>query len=270
MPAEAPQASAAELQTRARVLSDLTKLQNALEALAPLAVSGADVGTLPAPLREKIDGLRSLEELQSFLAKGWRAPPEADALPKHLVNILKATNDAARVTRWQQELAARASQEGHPEVAKKLRDMKLAAAEGEAMNRPFPGLVPEGPAQSVKPGIKEPVGAGLPPLEEDVAATAQRVRTQISNTVGEIRVKYASPAAWHPVQSRQLAAGVREPARHKDDRAEDEPERAVAGILGRSLTPAERSLVSAMSARGKKPADIATVLRGLELPAATK
>ena len=138
------------------------------------------------------------------------------------------------------------------------------------MNRSLPLLVPEGPAEGVRPPIKESLQSDLPPLEEDVSATVKRARVRVSKSVGE-QIEYDSLIAAHWLRMlHQFTGEVRESARQEERQKEEGTERDVARLLGRGLTASERILVGAMSAKGKKPADMATVLSNLDQPAAKK
>ena len=268
-----------ELRTQALVLHDLTLLQEALATGSLQRDAGLVVENMPDSLQPSVRGLSSLVALQRIISKPWHSPPDPDTLLEHLASIPHATGDASQAARWQHELARKAEREGHPQVAKKLRDMKSVKGleehppnkmGGEGMNRSLPLLVPEGPAEGVRPPIKESLQSDLPPLEEDVSATVKRARVRLSKSVGE-QIEYDSLIAAHWLRMlHQFTGEVRESARQEERQKEEGTERAVARLLGRGLTASERILVGAMSAKGKKPADMATVLSNLDQPAAKK
>jgi hypothetical protein len=269
------------LQQKAHLLEKLLLLDTALKAGRTPHMAGMEVGNLPEEVRCLWDGLLGMEPLQSAVDQMSQHALDVELLNRSLAKVLGATEDAVLVTRWQKALAREALGAGHAEAAKqllppgsKLRDFRkvtddterLAAAASVGREPSLKaGLVPEGPSESFRPSVKESVAEGLPALKEEMASTVTRLRARMRETVGEQVQSHSHSIYLHLHQIHLIGDKLIKRAGQEDEeRKKEEPQAAVSHTLGRQLTPSERILVARMHSRGKKPADIATVLRSLE------
>jgi hypothetical protein len=202
--------------------------------------------------------------------------PDVGVLERQLADLQTATGDKDLVRDVKEFLGVDALLHGHPEEAKKLlppgwekedprnllRDMKkrleskYPSTPGEGTAPPKVGPVPQPNNEGVRPSVKEKPGEGLPPLEEEVNTDERVCRERL--TVG-LR-QYAAV----PLPSLYLALDrLRRHARDEADEEEAGREAEVARLLGRGLEPSERVLVGVMHRQGKKPDEMADVLRRL-------
>jgi hypothetical protein len=267
----------AELQRTARQLELLTRLQAALESPRALDLAGVDPSSLPEPVQNVLRGLRGVEDLRAALAQPWRQAPDVNALNRDLADVFAVTENGPQVSRWREALAQRATQARHAEAATRLRDLKAAAcpgvpggeAGGTDAPRPGPGLQqPESPAAGVRAPVRGSVGEGL---EEDVAGTAKRLRTQAREKVSEQAAAGREQAQSYLHSIHHFSEAARRHSRQEDSKSDkDGPEAQVARALGRPLTAGERILVGRLCAQGRTPAEVAGILRGLDRSAARK
>jgi hypothetical protein len=287
-----------------QALEDLTRLQAALARGESQRLPNVDLSQWPLGLERRTRGLTSLARLRETISGRWQAAPDVDLLERQLADLLDLTGDARLTTSTQRCLAYKARLEGYPEAAEKLlppghsaaedrlrlRDLKVVPrSEGSAGPRAARlaaapddvGAGPVGPrpltpvpdAGGVRPATAERPRAGLPPLDDDLAAPERHAQKDLTEeTEREIDRQWH---ALHPLLHRlheygQLAHGLsrRQPSPQGEKQADEPPTAMVARLLRRELTPAERVLVSAMHRQGKKPDEVAAILRALETPAA--
>jgi hypothetical protein len=256
----------------------LTKLQD-LAQQGDWAALGRETGGLRLPndspeVRGSLDALHAeakhLDELERLrVALGpqpWPRPPEAVQIEAALVSLQGETKDTPLAGRVQAALAARAEAEGHPDLARKLRDVKLVTSTPQvAAPAPAPPAggklpVPEAGSAGVRTGPKEPPGAGLPPLEGEAApsggASSESVQEALNTQAGNHRAR----VAYHLLRLHDLTHHRKEA---EEGDADSRYEAAVKGALGRELTPSERMLAREMRRQGKAPTASAEVLRDL-------
>jgi hypothetical protein len=262
-----------------------------------LAQTEISVKDLPADLRtslKKVDleagRLQRLEELQNALDKPWAKAPDVDVLQDQLATLLEASGDPVLTTQAQRYLAYKAACEGYLDVAQQLlplgpaadtapqlRDLKSIAGGDKKEGARILGeldagkhgpaapdhlLTPEADPGGFRPRPKEPAGSGLPPLGGK-KATEKPLRS-LKGEISE-RIKDNSRLLHehlHVIHDYGQAARDL-PKEKNDEKQEEQPDEAVAKCLGRDLTPAERILVGQMHRRGKKPAEMAGILRQL-------
>jgi hypothetical protein len=224
-------------------------------------------------LRTSLDALHAeakylgdLDVLQTALSSPPRADaPEAGKIEAALVSLQGETKDPSLVRRVQHALATKAEAEGHLELARKVRDVKLAAPtppDGRPGQAPQTGgkpPVPEAGSAGVRPEPKERPGAALPPLEGKPTPSGEsneKVREALSTQASNHRARLA----YHLLRLHDLTHHRKET---EEGDADTRYEAAVKGALGRELTPSERILAREMRRQGKAPAASAEVLRDL-------
>jgi hypothetical protein len=141
---------------------------------------------------------------------------------------------------------------------KKRFEAKYPEGPGERVEPPKVGPVPQPEGDGVKALPKEKAGGGLPSLEEQ-ANTAERVCRE--RLTAELRRHSNLP----PASLNLLLDQLRRPAQDRKAREEGDAacEEEVSRLLGRQLEPSERVLVRVMRGQGKRPAEMADVLRPL-------
>jgi hypothetical protein len=260
------------------VPTDLVKLDN-LARKGDWAALDREVGRLNLPgaspeVRGSLDALHAeakylgkLALLQDALSSGpGSRPPEAEEIAAALASLQGETGDAPLARRVQHELIARAEANGHPDLARKLRDVKLAAAKPEGVAPgPAPasggkGPVPEADRAGPKPGPKETASKGLPPIGEKAAPSGKSSEEGVGEELNGQVSAHRAAATNHLLRLHDLTDGRKEKKEgDPDSRYEAEVKRA----LGRELTASERLLAREMRRQGKPPAACAEVLRDL-------
>jgi hypothetical protein len=231
----------------------------------------------PPALRPEFDGLgkevrclKALSELGVVINGSGKEPAEIVA---NLGKLGELSEDPELLTQLRQYSRCRFCLEGNAEAAAKvlpggkapadadglLRDMKALRSGGDASKLPMGdsvlGLVPEPPALSFRPGVKEAYGADLPALEsaEKEARLAVLVRMEES---AEVHFAHVHVHLYHLTHGLHYVPGGTD--RDRDEREKTAAE--VEKVLGRNLTPAERVLVRHL--QGKKSVEeLAAILR---------
>jgi hypothetical protein len=259
----------------ARVSMELLKVQELGERGEWVAlgrqIDGIDLAGASPPLRSSLGQLRAqakelhaLEVLQAGLAESGTKDFNGAVIKASLALLQETSKDSPLVERVCRALIAKAEATGRPEVARELRDLKLG---GSGPGETGPGQPPGGPpplptpgsgSEGVRPQLKERPGEVLPPLAEKTSSSTASPKA----TVGEELSRYASrrreEVAPHLPHPGELTSG------HKDhDSDEGTYEAEVRSALGRELTASERVLVRMMRKQGKKPAEVANLLKGL-------
>jgi hypothetical protein len=254
-------------------LSDLTQkgdwagLDQAVGRLHLPDASPEVRGSLDA-LHDEAKYLRELTLLQDALSSGpGSRPPDADQVATALASLQGETKDTTLVGRVQEELIAKAEADGHPELARKLRDIKLVAAKPESGapgSAPAAGgkiPVPEARGDGPRAGPKEPPGKGLPPLGEKAAPSGKSSEEVVRGELNERVSAHKAAVANQLLRLHDLTDGRKE--KEKEGDADSRYEAEVKAALGRELTPSERILARQMRRQGKAPAASAEVLRDL-------
>jgi hypothetical protein len=238
-------------------------------------------------LRPRVAALASLQQLRDEIARSWEHPPDGGLLEQHLAALSAAGQDAALVAQSRTYLGCRAVLEGHPEAAGTwlpagrattaealLRDLK-AVAPGEAPAPPVraeavgaPALgslpVPEAPPISVRPSVRESLRADLPAVEGLAAAEkqargrlVQQLEAGAENHANHVYLYMNGLRGYFPV-GHEVAAGT--DVRLDEDNADAASIAAVAGLLGRKVTPVERIIIHHLRSE-KSAEEIATAMR---------
>jgi hypothetical protein len=261
----AGQASNSQLQAVRAHLSSLEGLSELREGLAVGATKNVHqeaLEQLPEPVQRLWRGLVGLEELGADLAGSWEKAPDTATLARRLTDVQTATGDARLTMRLQGALIAKAEHEGHPAVARILRDLKLKDVSVQPLPPvPVPGLVPEPPAGTL-PGQYEAVWQGLPELKQPATRASRQLYQSLTAQVN-----------WHHEFRQTLSHSLTHLARHQhrlsgswEEKNEKEQQARLASVqasLRRPLTPAERIIAADMVQWGK---DAATVTAELEKP----
>lgn len=275
------------VQTTGPRVERLNRLQEPLAAGKRVVLGREDVNVLPPPLKQGFEELAHLEHLEAGLTTKWSGQPDLAEIEQGLSQLAFVRKDPNPVRKVRVALVLKAADEGHEDVARRLlpadlqtedfpavlRDLKAASAAAKsaptATSQPAlpaePLLIPEGTA-GTRPAVKERVAAGLPPLEEVTTVTQQTRRRLLDRVAAELETQsHHFHLHLHCIhdfsQQAQTAAREDQPLAEPSN---EKPEAAVARLLGRSITPTERILISGMLARGKKPAEIAAELRTLD------
>jgi hypothetical protein len=216
---------------------------------------------------EHCDGLAMLGRLREMLQRPWS---ETD------VQTLDAAlrHGGEKGGRLKHFLACRAALEGHLDVARDLgapadgpgllRDLKRAAStsprEAPAASALGP-LIPEGPAMSFRPGVRESLKADLPLMNELTAAEKAARKTALE----EIERQARRRAAHVTLLTGRWA--MPQPNRPADEPvAVGEPEiDEVVKLLGRRVSEAERVLIRHLRA-SKDAAETAELLAREDRP----
>jgi hypothetical protein len=193
---KAPPAVASRLEAlerQARQAAWPSMIQVAGEIRSNPAVSG-ELKVVAGELERRATRLDAWQRLRLLVRGTWERKPDAGTLKRILVEVEASAGKATR-DRLARYLACRARLEGEAELASQLhpegkgqangaevlRDLKLSTpppAAKESVPRP-PGdpllnlPIPEAPALSVRPAVREALGAGLPMLAELEAAEMQ-------------------------------------------------------------------------------------------------
>jgi hypothetical protein len=244
---------------------------------AELTVTVTAVGRQAKPLDV-------LENLEALVGKVDAELPSLTTLNRHLTTLAEATGDVRLARRCRQYLAFEAELKGQTDLARqlvgtdalvvgssraRLRDLKVSilgeANAGEAAAKSGrtahgPGPIPEGPAEGLRPKVKEATKADLPPLKEEMAAADKQFRARLKEDLGkqkEMRQHYLQENA-HLLHA--LTHRSKEDDEWRKKMESEEAPATVARLVGRDLTATERLLVPKMLARGKRPAEIAQFL----------
>jgi hypothetical protein len=269
------------------------------DRVAKLVAKELTLLEVTSPLRSDLSAvelqakhLSNLEEVQTLIGSRWQKPPQVQTVEQRLAALLEATGDARLVTRVQRNLAFKAAWEGHAEAAQKLlppgapdedaltmlRDLKtVLLGEGDAGVRPPGGgmhgppapeqpLLPEGSPEGVRPSLRESAQAGLLEPEEE-SSSAQRSYRPMDQEIRRHAAQHRHELHFHLDLLHRYSQQARGEGQEKDDRQRESPEAAVAKLLTRELTPSERILVRQMHQHGKRPEEMAKILRQLK-PAA--
>jgi hypothetical protein len=265
-----------------RVANLVGKELTLLEVTSPLR---SDLSTVELQAKH----LSNLEEVQTLIGARWQKPPKVEDVERHLAGLLEATGDARLVTRVQRNLAFKAAWEGHADVAQKLlpagapdedaltvlRDLKtVILGEGNAGVRPPGGgmhgppapempLPPEGNPEGVRLPPRESVRAGLPEAEEETSSTKRSYRT-MNQEIREHVALYRHELHLHLHTLHRYSQQAHDVGQEQDEKNQESPEAAAAKLLARELTASERILVRQMHQHGKRPEEMANILRQLQ------
>jgi hypothetical protein len=254
-----------------RQLDVLKKLDAQLSGGKSLNLSRDEVSLLPSPITKAVEQVASLERLRQALTGTWHQAPNAIQLEQDLAAFAAATHEPSRVHQVRLALASRATQEGHGEVAQRLvRDLKPAVSQevpsAHGTSKPASPLgagaaIPESPS-GASPAPKHGAREGLPPLEEEVASTAENSRRRAQEQVRD----QISDCTYHlDLHVHRLLEFSQDAERQSQENDEDgNTEEMVARILKRKLTAQDRILLEGMLSKGMKRAEIAAKFRELE------
>jgi hypothetical protein len=212
----------------------------------------AIIGKFPESLQKPCRALLGAEDLSVSLRQSWRGKaPEFNTLHSQLTDVNEGSPKLA--AGFRKALADKAAREGHPDLAQKLRDVKLEAGEGPRPPRQVAGdqilvLVPEAPPGS-RAGQRPRPGQGLPDLDEEATVEFKHLRhktgraldnyVDFRNTLGHSSYHLARHAG-RLVGSDDKEERKRRQQQHKDRLAQ------VASGLKRKLRPSEHLLVADM------------------------
>ena len=244
-----------------------------------------------AALRSLERGARRLcawQELRRAVAQPWQPPPDPEAVRRAL-GRLEAEGSKAPANRLRIYLTCRAHLEGQPRLAQQLageerpggeaasllRDLK-ATTKGPTQPRPTEAgepsvlgpLVPEAPAMSFRPAVREALSADLPTLTQ-VAAAEKQARTQVLREVED-----GARIDWHRAQIQlhrllPYQRGDRRPATATPaarDPTADPTAAEMTRLLGRKLSPGQLALAGHLRLK-RSSKEVAEILRGLDAPA---
>jgi hypothetical protein len=256
---------------------------------------------LPPELQETLGGvdrqasrMQSIEELETVLGTGKVDPARVDSLKKNLAHLREATGDHELARSVENYLALKAELAGCPKVARKLlpagqrevdaarrfRDLKTSLL-GEGQARPAhpeaadwwsQHLIPEPKAGGPRVWVKESALKDLPSLKKELQAADKVLRARLKT---RIKAKATAPRYYLGQNLARLQHYSRLGKKGQEDekkkvRAQwrEQPAAAVARLLGRPLTPAEKVLVPRMLRQGEQSAGIARIFRELDRAAA--
>jgi hypothetical protein len=217
-------------------------------------------------LQAEAKQLHGLDVLQAAaLAESGSKALDVTEITDSLAALQEGTKDPTLVDRVRLDLVAKAEAAGHPDVARKLRDIKLpSTGPGGASPGPPPASggplpTPEAGPGTVRPPPKESVREGLPPLPQEKpsppgASSKAGVQEQLSRYASDRR----AAMAYHLHRLAELTGTYRD-----QDSDDGSYEAEVRRALGRELTASERVLVRAMRKQGKRPGEAAALLKGL-------
>jgi hypothetical protein len=280
------------LERHARTL-DWPAFRQAAQALRRDPRLAGEARAAVAQLEHRARRLAAWQQMRLLLHGPWGPPPAASSVKQALDETADKVSQGAR--EWLEEyLACRAWLEGRPELARALRRREagpkeaaallrdLARLEKAAGNQARPPadkdslgavgsvlgpLLPEPPALSVRPAVRESLRADLPTLEK-LATAEKKARANALQTVED-----NARLDWHHCQLhlRSLARfqrpsggqGVTATTRQEPGQSQplgDPTAAAVTEQVGRPLSAAEEVLVRHL--RPKRPVEeIAAVLR---------
>jgi hypothetical protein len=257
---------------------DLVKLGD-LAGKSEWSTLDREIGRLKLPdtspkVRGALDALHAeakyldqLALLQNSLSlqPGTREP-DAEQVATALESLQGKTGDTPLARRVQNDLIARAKANGHPDLARKVRDVKLLAAKpegGAPESAPALGKtpVPEAPAGGPKPGPHEEPTKRLPSLGDKPAPSGKSSRERVGEELNEQVSAHRAVLTDHLLHLHDLTQGRKEKEKEGDPDSHYQAE--VKRALGRELTASERMLAREMRRQGKPSAACAEVLRDL-------
>jgi hypothetical protein len=280
LPAELRQ-SIAGVESEGRLLQQLTGLDEQLAAGKAPRLSEADLKNLPPSVGKAVDDLDRAVRLKAALGEEWPQNPDVARLQKDLATYAAVTRDETETARLARALADKAARSGDTRAARELlRDLERTGPAGPgspgAGNSPssgaFVGPVPEAPG-GASAAPRQSAREGLPPLEEEVKATASQARQRATEQVrDQIEVtSHRLHLALHLIQDYRRRADQLSREKDGDGKnepgADEKPEEAVARALKRPLTPQDRILLQGMQHKGMKTPAIVAKFRELEATA---
>src|SRR5262249_8260099 len=124
-------------------------------------------------------------------------------------------------------------------------------------------LLPEGNPEGVRPPPRESASAGLPEPEEEVVSTQRSYRT-MNQEIRQHAALHQHELHLHLHTLHRYSQQAHDVGQEQDETKQESPEAAVAKLLARELTASERILVRQMHQHGKRPEEMAKILRQLQ------
>jgi hypothetical protein len=243
-------------------LKALAKLHTALEVGSLPKLNSEVFDNIPEPVRRLWQGLDGLEEIGTTLARPWKGAPDPATLAQRLTNVNAATSDPRLTARLKGALIAKAKREGHPVLARTLRDLKIESVPvgpPDPPRVPVLGLVPEAPG-CTRAGQVESVWEGLPELKDSATKASRHIYRRLT-----AQVRWHSEF-HHSLAHTQVHLAIdlhrqTEPDERRDREKRRDSLAAVERGLSCRLTPAERIIAADMLRRGRSPEAVKTYLQ---------
>jgi hypothetical protein len=242
--------------TRLSSLKPLGELHDELAAGDFKKINPELVEQLPEPIQRPLRGLLGLKDLGADLTRPWVKAPDSAVLARRLNDVHEATGSAQLTATLKGALITKAEREGHPTLARALRDVKLEDVPVNSASRaPAPPPVPEAPPGTL-PGQYESVWKGLPELRDPATKASRQLYQSVTAQLGFQQSLTLSQA--------QLALHLNRLIGSQDRKEKEERRTTLTGVrtsLGRPLTPSERIIAADMIHRGKEAAAVTAELK---------